>query len=91
VLTHKTLITNIEVVKTAGAGGASDTLTVKSATNAITNAMDINVADQTVVRPTTVNDAYTTIAAGGTLRCTRTKASAANVACQVVVTGLRVA
>lgn len=90
-LTHKTLITSIEVIKTGGAGGSSDTLTVSNATNAITNAMDINVADQTVVRPTTVNDAYSTIDAAGTLRCTRTKASGANVACLVIVRGLRVA
>ena len=91
VLTDKTLVTNIEVIKTTGAGGGSDTITVKNGATAITNAMDINVADKTIVRPTTIDDAQQTITAGGTLRITRTKASAANVACLVIVRGLRVA
>lgn len=89
VLTYKTEVTRIEVIKTAGDGGASDTITVKNSTNAITNAMDINVVDKTVVRPTTIDDARTVIAAAGTLRVTRTKASAANVACRVLVYGVR--
>jgi len=90
-LTHKTLVTDVHVIKTAGAGGSSDTLQVLNAANAITDAMSINVADQAIVRAGTINDAYQTISAGGTLRCTRTKASAANVACIVIVRGLRVA
>ena len=90
-LTHKTLITDVHVIKTAGAGGASDTLQVLNSSNAITDAMSINVSDQVVVRAGTINDAYQTIAAGGTLRCTRTKASAANVACVVIVQGIRIA
>jgi hypothetical protein len=91
VLTHKTLVTGIEVIKGQAAGGASDTITVKNAAAAITDAMSINVAAKTVVRPTTIDDAQITIAAGGTLRITRTKASAANVGCTVIVRGLRVA
>lgn len=90
-LTHKTRVFDVVVIKTAGAGGASDTITVKNGANAITNAMDINVADKTVVRPTTIDDAQWEIAASGTLRVTRTKASAANVACTVYVRGIRVA
>jgi len=88
-LTHKTEITSIEVVKTAAAGGASDTITVKNGATAITDAMDINVIDKTVVRPTTIDDAQTVISAAGTLRVTRTKVSAANVACRVIVRGVR--
>lgn len=90
VLTHKTLVTDVHLVKTAGAGGATDTITVKNAANAITNALDINVADKVVVRAGTIDDAQHEIAAGGTLRVTRTKNSANNVACVVYVTGLRV-
>lgn len=89
VLTDKTEVMSVEVVKTAGAGGASDTITVKNGATAITNAMDINVADKTVVRPTTIDDAATLIAAAGTLRVTRTKASGANAACRVIVRGVR--
>jgi hypothetical protein len=91
VLTHKTLVTGITVIKGQAAGGANDKITVKNTANAITDAMDINVAAKTVVRPTTMDDAQSTILAGGTLRVTRTKASAANVGCTVIVTGLRVA
>jgi len=91
VLTHKTMITDVTVIKTAGAGGASDTITVKNGSTAITDAMSINVADKVVVRAGTIDDAQQTVAAGGTLKITRTKASAANVACIVVVRGLRVA
>lgn len=89
VLTHKTEVLSVEVIKTGAAGGASDTITVKNGATAITDAMDINVADKTVVRPTTIDDAQTVIAAAGTLRVTRTKASGANAACRVIVRGVR--
>jgi len=87
-LTHKTEILDVIVQKRAGAGGASDTITIKNAGNAITDAIDINVADKTIKRPATIDDAQSTIAAGGTLRVTRTKASGANVACLVTVVGV---
>jgi hypothetical protein len=89
VLTDKTEVTDIVIMKTAGAGGASDTITVKNGATAISNAMDINVADKTIVRAGTLDDASNVIAAGGTLRVTRTKASGANVACKVAVRGVR--
>ncbi len=91
VLTHKTRVVDVEVIKTAGAGGASDTITVKNGATAITDAMSINVSDKTVVRAGTIDDASYEIAAAGTLRVTRTKVSGANVACVVRVMGLRVA
>jgi hypothetical protein len=90
-ITNKLMILDVVVEKRAGAGGASDTITVKNAANAITNAMSINVADQTIVRAGTIDDAQSTINAAGTLRVTRTKASANNVACQVRVIAVRVA
>jgi len=89
VLTHKTEIIDVIIMKTAGAGGASDTITVKNTATAVTNAMDINVADKTVVRAGTIDDASNVIAAGGTLRITKTKVSAANVACKVTIVGIR--
>lgn len=91
VLPKKFRVTDVRVIKKAGAGGASDTITVKNAANPITDAIDINVADKVVKRAGTIDDAYYDIAAGGTLRVTRTKSSAANVACQVVVEGVLVA
>lgn len=91
VLTHKTLILDVWLIKTGAAGGASDTITVKNGATAITDAIDINVADKIVKRAGTIDDASNAIAAAGTLRVTRTKVSAANVACTVLVLGLRVA
>lgn len=90
-LTHKTLVTDVWLVKTGGAGGANDTIQVKHVGNAITDAMSINVADQAVVRAGTINDAQHEVAAGAVLRVTRTKVAAANVACVVYVLGVRVA
>jgi len=91
VLTHKTMLTNISIIKGQAAGGASDTITVNNVANPITNAISINIAAKTVAIPTTIDDAYTTVAAGTVLRIVRTKASAANVGCTVIVQGLRVA
>ncbi len=90
VLTHKTMVTEVEVIKTGGAGGADDTITVKNGATAITDAIDINVEDKVVKYAGTIDDAQQTIAAGGTLKITRTKASANNTACIVIVRGLRV-
>ena len=92
VLTNKTQIVDVVVIKTAGAGGASDTIQVKNGTTAITNAMDINVADKTVVRAGTIDDAAYQIAAGGTLRVAMVNGAAGgnNTACEVRVYGLLV-
>lgn len=93
VLTHKTRIFDVTVIKTAGAGGAGDTITVKNSTNAITDAIDINVADKVVKKAGTIDDAYFEIAAGGTLRVAMVNGAAGgnNTACEVVVEGFRVA
>lgn len=86
VLTHKTRIIHAYCIATA-VGGAGDTIQVKNGANAITNAMDLNVADQTIVRAGTIDDAFWEIAAAGTLKITG--ASAVNA--EVVVEGIRVA
>ncbi|RJQ04826.1 MAG: DUF2190 family protein [Bacillota bacterium] len=90
VLTHKTRVLDVWAVKTGAAGGAANTVQAKNGANAITNALDINVNDQTVVRAGTIDDAQHEIAAGGTLKITRTKAGG-NAACTVYVLGVRVA
>jgi hypothetical protein len=93
VLTHKTRVLDVTVVKTGGAGGAADTVQVKNGATAITDAMDINKADKSVVRAGTIDDAQWEVAAAGTLRVTRTNGAAGgnNTACKVIVTGVRVA
>jgi len=57
---------------TGGAGEASDTIQVKNAGNAITDAMDWSGADNVIVRATEINDANSEIADSGTLRVTTT-------------------
>lgn len=90
-LTHKIRVLEVWLVKTTGAGGGSGTIQVKNGANALTDAMSINVADQTVVRCATIDDAQHEIAAGGTLRITRTRTTSTNEACTVYVLGVRVA
>lgn len=92
-LPFKCRVREVRLVKTAGNGGASDTIRVANGatSNWITNALDINVVDQTVVRATTLDDAFYDLAAGATIRVARTKSSAANVACVVTLELDRVA
>lgn len=87
----KIRITDVWIVKTAGAGGLSDTVQLKNGATAISDAMSINVADQAIVRAATLDDAQTDIASGADLSITKTKASVANVACIVYVRGIRIA
>jgi len=92
VLTHKTRILDCHLIKRANAGGAMDTIQLQTIAGVpITDAMSINVADQAIVRAATIDDGTFEILAGGTLRVRRTKVAAADVACLVVVTGVRVA
>lgn len=86
VLTHKTRITNVRCIS-VGAGGAADTITVKNGAMAITDAIDMNVADKAVKLAGTIDTAQWDIAAAGTLRISG--ASAVN--CEVLVYGIRVA
>jgi hypothetical protein len=73
VVTHQVRVIGVRFVKTVGAGAAGNTIQVKNGANAITDAMDTNVADKVVVRNAQVDDAFHLITAGGTLRVTRTK------------------
>jgi len=50
-----------------GAGTSSDVLTIKNASTAITDAMDMNIADNLIARAASIDDAQHEIAAGGTL------------------------
>jgi len=89
-LPYKVRVVDAYVVKTANAGGAANTVQVLSTANAITDAMSININDQTVARAATIDDANHEIAAGGKLRVTVTKAGG-NAACIVYVTCVKVA
>lgn len=91
VLTHKTRIYDVTLVKTAAAGGGAGTIQVKNGSSAITNAMSIDVNDQTVVRAGTIDDAQHEVAAAGTLRFTRTRTASTDESCIAYVYGMRVA
>lgn len=84
---EKMVVTDIVVHKTAANGGSGDTVTIKNGSNAISNAIDLNINQHVVARAGTINNTYRTIAAGGTLRCSR--AQATNGACEVFVYGFR--
>lgn len=81
-------VINVTVLKTATAGGASDTITVKKGASAITEAIDINVADKKHVMATDIDDANATFASGDTLKVTAAKST--NVASVVYVYALPV-
>ena len=87
VLGSKFEVTEILVQKRGALGGAANTVQVKNAAYVISDAISTNIADTTLARSATIDDAFSTIAAGGTLRVTRTKAGG-NAACLVLVRGL---
>lgn len=91
VLTNKTRVVDAWVLKTSGDSGSNaNTIQVLNSATAITEALSINgLVDTTIKRFTTIDDAAHEIAAGGTLRVTRTKAGG-NAACIVYVLGMRV-
>jgi len=86
---HKVRVIDVVVVKTAGAGAGGNTIQVKNGASAISNALDMNVADQLVVRAGTLDDATYVLAVGDALRVTNTKAGG-NSACVVYVYCIRV-
>lgn len=67
VCTHRTEFYAFTLIKT-GAAGVAVTCTMKNGATAITDAMDLAVADKVVVRPLTIDDASNVVAAAGTLR-----------------------
>jgi hypothetical protein len=87
VCTHKIEITDVVVIKT-GAVGVAVTAQVKNGATSITNAMDLAVADQTIVRPTTIDDASNVIAAAGTLRVSIVRTTS-GAGCKVICRGIR--
>ncbi|MFA6031234.1 MAG: hypothetical protein WC969_15380 [Elusimicrobiota bacterium] len=92
VTTFKVRILDVHVIKKVGAGGMGDTIQVQTGMGApISDAMSINVMDQTIVRAGAIDDTTNDIAALGTIRVNMFKMAAANTACQVVIHCVRVA
>lgn len=80
-------------IKTAAAGGGAGTVQVQNGTggNNITNAVSIDVADETILNAGTIADAFQDIAAGATVRVVRTRTASTNEACVLTLVGDRVA
>ena len=88
--THKIRVIDVWTQATS-AGSAAGTLQVLSTGNAITDAMDVNDADEIISRAASINDANATIAAGGVIRVTMTDAGSDGPALTTHVLALRVA
>lgn len=88
VLTEKTEVLRVDVIKIGGAGNAGNAYTVKNGANAITDAIDGDMADKDVASAATIDDAQNVIAAAGTLRVSHVKAGG-NSAARVVVYGIK--
>ena len=79
------------VARKVGAGGAGDTCTIKNSANAVTNAMDLNVADNVAIRPTSIIAAQVTFASGSTLRVSRNTATNTGISLVLIVRPLNAA
>jgi hypothetical protein len=66
----------VDVICRKDGAGASNTITVKNGTTAITDAI-VYAADKAVTRAGTIDTASNVIAAGGTLRVTATRSAGA--------------
>lgn len=91
VVTPKVEVVDVHFIKTNAAGDANDTVQLLVGGNAITNAVSLNVADKAIARAGTIDDAFSTIAAGATWRFTHTNGGggASDTTCIAVVRGLR--
>jgi hypothetical protein len=87
VLKEKFQVTDVIVRKTGA--GAGNTVQIKNGANAISDAI-VAAVDKTVTRAGTLDPAQEVVAAGGTLRCTVTRAAGSG-AVQVTVLGRKVA
>lgn len=87
VLTHKTEITDVLIIKTGGAGTVV-TATVKNGTSPITDVMSIALAINLVARNLSIDPATNVIAAGGTLRAAIARTTG-NAACKIIVRGIK--
>ena len=64
------------------------TVTVQNGASAITDAMSINAADETVARAGTINDANNSLAVGDTLRVAKSVAVSSDTAIYIAATGV---
>lgn len=92
-LPYKVRVRRVFGIKTSAAGGGAGTVQIANGatTNWITDAISINVADQTVINAATIDDAFYDLAAGATIRVVRTRTASTNEACVLTLELDRVA
>jgi hypothetical protein len=88
VVPEKFELLEVIVQKRGGAGAAGNTVQVKKAAAAVTDAIVTNIADQVAARQGTIDDVSSTFNAGDTLRITNTKAGG-NAALHVTIIGAK--
>ena len=84
---HRIRVIDVWCVKVGGAGGFMDTVMVMNGPSAITNFMDLDVADGVIVPATTLDDATWEVEANSVRVA---YAEATDVRCEVYVLGVRV-
>ena len=77
-------VTDVMARNTGGAGSSSDTLQLKNGSTAISDALDMNIADNLIARAASIDDAQHEIAAGGTLNVTATDGGGSDVRAMIV-------
>lgn len=70
---YKVRVVNVMGLKNGGAGGAANTVQVQNVTDAITDAMSLNINDNAIYTAATIDDAYHEVASGAKLRIATTK------------------
>lgn len=85
-------IVGIKVLKTAGAGGAGDTVQVKVGASACSDAISLNAGDKAVIQAASIDDAHASLVAGSVLAVTIVdgNAGATDLSCRVDVYVVRV-
>jgi hypothetical protein len=88
----KVRVHNVTGIKTTAAGGGAGTVQVMNGatTDAITDAISIDVADQTEIEALTINDAFWTLDAAATIRVVRTRTASSSEACVLFLHCIRV-
>ena len=64
---RKFTLIDVQAKNIGGAGPANDTLTIKNGSNAVTDVMDMEGAENLIIRALSIDDAHHEIAVGSTL------------------------
>jgi len=85
VVDDKIEVLDFTVQQRGGAGNAGNSYTLKNGANAISDAIGAAAADKAVSRAGTIDDAFSTIAAAGTLRISHVKAGGTSAALATII------